>query len=794
MRRLLLGLTLIFIEFGVMADKAIELADDVSLTNLKKQTGYWTKFGAAFCRQEILSEGTEKNYCLSLEIPADAPPPQTASWKFNTRYEQSFGRGEIQVSFRAKMEAVKSLKPNHFWSCFHSFLIGHIEKNGKREYKNFKGLQIGTGTKDWTEYRFNYMLPSSVTDISVSFTLSQCTGKVLIDDLSIKFIPADKQSLAKAISARVMGGKVVQLLPERRCTANDQPFVATKAENQKGYVVFRRENLRDTYPYSIPSRQELVKRITLFATPGEKEPAWLEIYSLKKLENIAVSISALTGSGEKRITQEAIEVKLVHYWPQGTTASAEGNDNTYSIIPELLLPSKKFSVSQNTTAGIYFLVSVPEKAAAGIYKGKITIKPGNAPASETEFVLRVLPFRLEKPAPERMVWLVHNSPNFKGLIRKNFSAEDAAAEACRDFKNHGIDGLSLPCVYGSDTIRLTKVNGKLRIADFKKLKRIVPAMVKAGMKGPLIIHFGDLLEYQVAKAMNYELPAFGQKGGVSPAMNDPAFKQSCITALQEVDKLVKALGGGNLKCYFMGIDEPGDHHTRQERAFWEWALIRKAGFQGAAYMHGPFWKELAPLNYVQIFTINMYKNRVQTDKLLEEVKQYKNIPFQYGGSGCYGRIPGGLMPSRWGTGFFAYVTKIRGQVSWIYTLHRNIDPEGTAQLDGYPTLTYADKAGNLIPTLQWEGIREGIDDYCYLTTLEKRIKNAKEAGGTSAEKAEAIEKQLQILLEKVPFNDNYGCGDSSVKADFSNFSNATASILRWQIALWTMELPPGGGK
>ncbi len=792
--KMMLGaIALIVIQTAMLAaDSSIELADDVTLTNISKKTGNWTKTSKAFCKHIALPGNGKKNYCLNMDIPANAKK-KTAAWQFNTRYNKALGAGEIQVSFRARMDAVKSIASSSHWSCFYSSLIGHVEKDAKIKYKNFKGLRIGTGSNDWKEYSFNYMLPSAVTDISLKFVLQECTGKVFIDDLSIKFIPVSKKCLDKAISLRVMGGKKTVLLPKRRAAVTDKSFVASQEEKRNGYVVFKRNNPRDTYSYSIPSRKELVKQLALFATPGEKEPVWMGVYALKDIQGINISVSELVGENGQRISKNKIKAKLVHCWPQGTTASAAGDDNTYAIIPELLLPLKTFAVHKNSAVNVYFLVSVPENAVAGIYKSTITVKPENAPASKIKLVLKVLPFSLKKPDRNRMSWLIHTTTNFKALTGKDSSAHEAALKVCEDVKKHGIDGLVLPCVYGRDTIKLTQNNGKLQIASFGKLERMVPAMIKAGMKGPLIIHFGDILEYEVAKAMKYDLPTSGQKGGVSTAMKSQAFKKAYANALNEVDKLVKKLGENQLKWYFMGIDEPGSHHRRQERAIWEWSLAQKTGFQGAVYMHGTFWKKLAPFNYIQIFNSSMYRNRTETEKLLLELKKYNNIPFQYGASGSYGRIPGGLMPSRWGTGFFAYATKIKGQVSWLYSLHAKVDPAQTGHMNFYPTITYAGKDGNIISTLQWEGIREGIDDYCYLITLEAAIKKAKTTGAL-AKKAEIIEKKLKLLLEKVPFFDNYRCDDSSEKADFSSFSNATASILRYQIALWIMELDSGKAK
>ncbi|MFA6716981.1 MAG: hypothetical protein WCS27_16495 [Victivallaceae bacterium] len=277
--------------------------------------------------------------------------------------------------------------------------------------------------------------------------------------------------------------------------------------------------------------------------------------------------------------------------------------------------------------------------------------------------------------------------------------------------------------------------------------------------------------------MNYELPQINSKGGVNKAMLTPQFETSYKAALTEIDKFIKNLTGDDFKWFFMGIDEPGAFLSRQDRAIWEYRLAKSAGLQGAAFMHGPFWKKLAPYNRVNIFSYIDYTQE-NLGTLLAELKQYENLPYQYGASGVYGNIPGGLMPSRWGTGFFAWKTRSRGQISWIYSLHRKIDPEGTAHMSWYPTITYADKNGSLISTLQWEGIREGIDDYCYLYTLMKIISSAKKVPKNSKDAIE-IEYKLEKLLSCVPWND---------LGKIPKFDNDGASKLRWQIASWIMKL------
>jgi hypothetical protein len=256
----------------------------------------------------------------------------------------------------------------------------------------------------------------------------------------------------------------------------------------------------------------------------------------------------------------------------------------------------------------------------------------------------------------------------------------------------------------------------------------------------------------------------------------PEFETAYVKALLATDKFIKELTGNDFQWYFMGIDEPGGFIARHDRALWEYRLAKSAGLKGAAFMHGPFWKRLAPYNNITIFNAIDYKEE-DTAALIEELKKHDNIPYQYGASGTYDSEPGGLMPSRWGTGFFAWKTKIQGQISWLYELSSITDINETKHMSFYPLITYVID-GKLTGTLQWEGIREGIDDYCYLYTLSELIASAKQDTAKSKH-AVNIEKNLEKILASVPWNN---LGKTPV------FDNETASKFRWQIAIWIMEL------
>ena len=152
------------------------------------------------------------------------------------------------------------------------------------------------------------------------------------------------------------------------------------------------------------------------------------------------------------------------------------------------------------------------------------------------------------------------------------------------------------------------------------------------------------------------------------------------------------------------------------------------------------------------------------------------------------------MPNRYQAGFLFYKSGARAEVSWIYQEIKNspwTDFHRTSVVGGedkdacitYPAHNIsADKV--TISTLQWEGIREGIDDYKYLYTLKEYIKEARNKG--YIKEAENTEKRLNELLESMPWADTWQCGNSY--SNPGNFTNETATKYRWLIATEIMKL------
>jgi len=140
-------------------------------------------------------------------------------------------------------------------------------------------------------------------------------------------------------------------------------------------------------------------------------------------------------------------------------------------------------------------------------------------------------------------------------------------------------------------------------------------------------------------------------------------------------------------------------------------------------------------------------------------------------------------------GFWFWLKPFSAQGAWTY---QNLagkelfssDPEK----NGF-AFTYPDPKNNFLPrlpSLRWEGYREGIEDYKYIYTLEKTLEEAR-TNGVSPERiayAEAVLNQLRTDVER------YGPKASSLARQFNYdyYQNARRNILE-AILILTGRMP-----
>ena len=91
-----------------------------------------------------------------------------------------------------------------------------------------------------------------------------------------------------------------------------------------------------------------------------------------------------------------------------------------------------------------------------------------------------------------------------------------------------------------------------------------------------------------------------------------------------------------------------------------------------------------------------------------------------------------------------------------------------------------------VPTLAWEGVREGLDDLKYILTLERMIARAKAGGRRAKIAARAAESRLKSILDQVPWGVQSIDWWEAVSGE--TVRNPQMNKYRWQVSQSIMEL------
>lgn len=156
------------------------------------------------------------------------------------------------------------------------------------------------------------------------------------------------------------------------------------AQKKNGYVAFAREVMKSVYYNDAPFKNELGKPIAADAFAGEYAPMALGVVPLQDLGNVTVTASDLVGSGGT-VSASAIDVGYVSY----RLARITGDGTIYTIKPRYVMPTNTVEMPKGTVRRFWLTAKVPDDAKAGIYKGKLTIKPEKGGTSEVPVELRV---------------------------------------------------------------------------------------------------------------------------------------------------------------------------------------------------------------------------------------------------------------------------------------------------------------------------------------------------------------------------------------------------------------------
>jgi len=146
------------------------------------------------------------------------------------------------------------------------------------------------------------------------------------------------------------------------------PLAPTQVDQARGYVLFQPDPMRDVYYNDTPVTGEGCAKLQGDAFAGVGEPVTLALVPLRDLGDVTVTASDLKGRAGT-IPASAVDIGFVSY--RVTRVTMDGG--VYTIKPRLLMPTNSVACPKDMTRRFWLTINTPADAKSGLYQGQVTI-------------------------------------------------------------------------------------------------------------------------------------------------------------------------------------------------------------------------------------------------------------------------------------------------------------------------------------------------------------------------------------------------------------------------------------
>ena len=470
------------------------------------------------------------------------------------------------------------------------------------------------------------------------------------------------------------------------------------------------EPISDTHilPFSDPVPNATPGNIlNLVAAKGEVESGSFVLRSgSEQLINVTVAVDDLVSiSKQMPIAATNADVRIVKSWFQAGGRVNRTVDGTKRLVPELLLHNpdlvrvdygnqvnlvkspKSIEDSERLVAfdqpkqfnqQFWITVQVPTQASPGFYSGRIRVSfnvGSHRPTQEVVLNLHVLPFELPEPIVDYAMFY-RGQLDLSAIPRVSTDNKSPAQVLAdfRDMKEHGLTNVAI-----EDNIQPATENTD----PMNKVERTVALMRDAGFRHTKMLY----VDWDLRG--NQDRPQYTRK-------------------IRDLLNTAKRKGLSEL--YIYNRDEQGPDALLRDRPSFE--IAHEEGARNFVATSGKSILKLAGLLDLVVLHRKEWRDTDLARQVGMEPWAYNDPqggeerPFTY--RSVYG-------VSLWSEGFdgvcqYTYQSATDGKrTGWDDWAHERWRPH---------TMSYATRT-KPIPTLQWEGWREGIDDVRYLTMLLK---------------------------------------------------------------------------
>ncbi|MGD9276719.1 MAG: hypothetical protein PVJ67_06105 [Candidatus Pacearchaeota archaeon] len=470
------------------------------------------------------------------------------------------------------------------------------------------------------------------------------------------------------------------------------------------YLFFEKPAFEKVFEGTIPDEGGITDIFNFRIAKNKFEPLFFNIYSREDLGRTVVSYSDFIGS-EGTIPKEDAKIRVVKNWFQSgvgptktffptytpellisdDTLNFEGNNYSYMNLPSF--PKQDYAVSDipaNTSRQFLIILKIQNSTSAGNYTSTITVAPNNFPEKTFDINIEILPFSLEESSKDNMIY-------YQGKISFEDSQDHVSTnrfeKQIQDIVDHGFNSATL---YPEEAL------------NYYEQKLVF--MKNAGIKNLAVFMSNSDELKNLSEQYGYE-PYFY---GVDTPNNDADL---ILHIQRSID--IHNLGGRVItsvtKTTADRLKNPGDPIY--------------LNFPGGTY---------EPLDYSNL-AINSANVRTYLQSLISGQGIKEDNETYY-----WQIMQEDPKINRFLSGFYLYLTGLNGIFPYVYQGVIN-NPYDDFD-EWYSTLrdhlaTYPSQEGP-ITTMQWEALREGIDDNRYLEKWNKTKEQVKLINSSIAQESE----------------------------------------------------------
>ena len=516
---------------------------------------------------------------------------------------------------------------------------------------------------------------------------------------------------------------------EQSDEAGSATWTTTDADRRQGYVLFAREPFVRVSPREPGFAAEQVTELRAAAARDEYEPVTFCLHALADLADVRVEVGALRGRGGAVIPAENVDVRVVRCIRVQVSASAK----TYRLEPYLLERRSAFAAPAGTTRQVWLTLKVPVSTKPGEYTGTITVRAAGRPDRRIPLRLRVWPFVLP-PAPIDMAICYPRPPASDDMLRKQLI--DVREHGCASIEPAmSVQIASRDRTFGDDDVQATVRHCRRMLRARREVfgQRSFGATFGAGHQ--IICHWDQGTNW------------------FAYWPHSPKIDAELLRAIDLVCQTAKAAGANEpLRVY--PLDEAGAHNLLDEAAYY-YALIRRKR------PHLATWTTIGGGMAMGIDELGALSQPVEfltTNRLTPKIARAlvaRHKP--YGVYNGAGHTPAG---ARFFYGLHGWKTGAEQVLQWCYHFGNGVFEAGGIRRgdEGYAYLA----ADGPLPSLMWEAVREGIDDYRTVSLLWRMIGAGKSAGGAPAKLAADAAGAVRRITGATGWG--FQALDSSVKA------------------------------